>query len=93
MNYIPPSCRSGGMADATDSKSVTFRGVRVQVPPPVPLTYRVLPLPSISEKPEFLFRQGNPLRAQHQLLTLETAEARRLILSGGDSLAIFISSR
>ena len=24
------------MADATDSKSVTFRGVRVQVPPPVP---------------------------------------------------------
>lgn len=28
--------RSGGMADATDSKSVVLRDMRVQVPPPVP---------------------------------------------------------
>ena len=29
-------CRCGGMADATDSKSVVGNSVWVQVPPPVP---------------------------------------------------------
>ena len=33
------------MADATDSKSVARKGVRVQVPPPVPDILRMYALP------------------------------------------------
>ena len=35
-------CRSGGMADATDSKSVVGNNVRVQVPPSAPIKITVL---------------------------------------------------
>ncbi len=56
------------MADATDSKSVAPRGVRVQIPPPVPQSSYAV------EQPELF---------QSQPVTSETAEARRLMLSGG----------
>ncbi len=36
--YNPPLRRSGGMADAGDSKSPARKGVWVQLPPPVPGT-------------------------------------------------------
>ncbi len=36
VKYIPSICRSGGMADAPDSKSGDGNIVRVQVPPPAP---------------------------------------------------------
>ena len=31
-----PTCRGGGMADATDLKSVVRKGVRVRLPPSAP---------------------------------------------------------
>ena len=34
--FYGKNCRSGGMADATDSKSVVGNNVRVQVPPSAP---------------------------------------------------------
>lgn len=37
-DYSIKTCRSGGMADALDSKSGIRKGVRVRLPPPVPLT-------------------------------------------------------
>ncbi len=39
QSRIKLSCRSGGMADALDSKSSTRKGVWVQVPPSVVTTY------------------------------------------------------
>ena len=33
---VPKSRRSGGMADAVDSKSIVRKDVRVQLPPPAP---------------------------------------------------------
>ena len=46
------SGRSGGMADAADSKSVARKGVWVQVPPPALLTTR--------EKKGFLIKDSRP---------------------------------
>lgn len=38
--FYGKNCRSGGMADATDSKSVVGNNVRVQVPPSAPAAKR-----------------------------------------------------
>jgi hypothetical protein len=42
MIFLMRPCRSGGMADAADSKSVARKGVWVRLPPPAPSKDRII---------------------------------------------------
>ena len=61
MLFLLIPCRSGGMADAADSKSVARKGVWVRLPPPAPL---ILQLDST--------RQGSSALPSDSSLRLET---------------------
>ena len=59
--------RSGGMADATDSKSVVRKGVWVRLPPPAPLQM-------------FLSSSINPAAALHRFDSMLVCKRRGSIL-------------